>query len=190
MSNKFIKFSIKNAKLFPKNEKTKDFVRVIGVNKDKLIFNRESRANIKNSSFKETITVHQISNVLHVLIGERPVPSFRKTFYERNNSIFELANNTYLRIDSPKITIVRKGEIVETYIPEFIKLNKSANDSWKKDQSIQWFKIKKYMESSFDDFISLINIKLEYDVLSEPFENLLNCYDKFGVKLDDVIKFY
>jgi hypothetical protein len=40
------------------------------------------------------------------------------------------------------------------------------------------------MESSFDDFISLINIKLEYDVLSEPFENLLNCYDKFGVKLD------
>jgi hypothetical protein len=45
--------------------KTKDFVRVIGVNKDKLIF-RESRANIKNSSFKETITVHQISNVLHV----------------------------------------------------------------------------------------------------------------------------
>jgi hypothetical protein len=38
------------------------------------------------------------------------------------------------------------------------------------------------MESSFDDFISLINIKLEYDVLSEP-ENLLNCYDKFGVKL-------
>jgi hypothetical protein len=46
-------------------------------------------------------------------------------------SIFELANNTYLRIDSPK-TIVRKGEIVETYIPEFIKLNKSANDSWKK----------------------------------------------------------
>jgi hypothetical protein len=27
--------------------KTKDFVRVIGVNKDKLIFNRESRANIK-----------------------------------------------------------------------------------------------------------------------------------------------
>jgi hypothetical protein len=83
-----------------------------------------------------------------------------ENFYERNNSIFELANNTYLRIDSPKITIVRKGEIVETYIPEFIKLNKSANDSWKKDQSIQWFKIKKYMESSFDDFISLINIKI------------------------------
>jgi hypothetical protein len=48
----------------------------------------------------------------------------------------------------------------------------------KKDQSIQWFKIKKYMESSFDDFISLINIKLEYDVL-QFFENLLNCYDKF-----------
>jgi hypothetical protein len=45
--------------------------------KDKLIFNRK-RA-IKKFIFKETIT-HQISNVLHVLIGERPVPSFRKTF--------------------------------------------------------------------------------------------------------------
>jgi hypothetical protein len=40
MSNKFIKFSIKTLN-FSQKMKTKDFVRVIGVNKDKLIFNRK-----------------------------------------------------------------------------------------------------------------------------------------------------
>lgn len=190
MTDKFIKLSFKNAKLFPKNEKTKDFVNLINLNsKNKLILKREKRTNLKFSSFKEPITVHQISNILHVLVGERPKSSFRESFYSRNDSIFQLANNSYLRINSPKTTIVKKDETIETYISEFTKLGKSASDSWKKDQTIQWFKIKKYMGPYFDEFITLINKSLGYDVLSQPFENLLNSKSKFGTKLDDVISY-
>jgi hypothetical protein len=190
MSNRYIKLSFKNAKLFPKNVKTKDFTRVLDVNsKDKLYFNRVSRALLETTSFKEAITVHQISNVLHTLIGERPVPSFRETFYSRDESIFDLANNSYLKIDSARTTKTRKEEVFETYIDEFTKTNKSACNSWSKHPSIQWFKIKKYMGEHYDEFIEIINSSLCYDVTTKPFENLLNAYSEEGVKLDVVIKF-
>jgi hypothetical protein len=190
MSNKYIKLSFKNAKLFPKNVKTKDFTRILSLNsKDNLYFSRCSRGLLEMASFKESITVHQISNMLHTLIGERPVPSFRKTFYNRNETIFELANKSYLKIDSPKTTKTRKDEVFETYIDEFTKTNKSASDSWTKPSSIQWFKIKKYMGVNYDEFIEIINSSLGYDVTKKPFETLLNSYSKEGVKLDIVINF-
>jgi hypothetical protein len=127
--------------------------------------------------------------MLHTLIGERPVPSFRKTFYSRDELIFDMANKSYLKIDSPKTTKIRKDEIFETYIDEFTKTNKSAWDSWTKAPTIQWFKIKKYMGVNYDEFIETINSSLGYDVTTKPFEHLLNAYSKEGVKLDVVIKF-
>ena len=190
MSNRYIKLSFKNAKLFPKNVKTKDFVSVIDVNaKNKLYFSRRSRSSNEINSFKEPITVHQISNMLHAFIGERPVPSFRKTFYTRDEFLFDLANKSYLKINSPKSKKNIKGESVESYIDEFTKVNKSASDSWTKAPTIQWFKIKKFMGEYYDEFIILINLSLGYDVTKEPFENLKTLYVKEGVKLDDVIKF-
>jgi|TARA_R110000782_G_scaffold270273_2_gene370189 hypothetical protein len=190
MSNRYIKLSFENAKLFPKNVKTKDFVARIDVNaKDKLYFKRCSRALIEKGSFKEPITVHQISNVLHAFVGERPVPSFRKTFYKPDEFLFNLANKSFLKIDSPKITKIIKGDVFESYIPEFTKVNKSASDSWTKAPTIQWFKVKKFMGEYYDEFIILINTSLGYDVTKEPFETLKNLYIKEGVKLDEVIKF-
>jgi hypothetical protein len=190
MSNRYIKLSFINAKLFPKNVKTKDFVSVIDVNaKNKLYFSRRSRSSNEINSFKEPITVHQISNMLHAFIGERPVPSFRKTFYTRDEFLFDLANKSYLKINSPKSKKNIKGESVESYIDEFTKVNKSASDSWTKAPTIQWFKIKKFMGEYYDEFIILINSSLGYDVTKEPFENLKTLYVKEGVKLDGVIKF-
>jgi hypothetical protein len=190
MSNKYIKLSFKNAKLFPKNVKTKDFVTVIGVNsKGNLYFNRSSRSLNEITSFKEPITVHQISNMLHTLIGERPAPSFRKTFYDKNELIFNLANKSYLKINSPKVNKTRKNEIFESYIDEFTKVNKSASDSWTKAPSIQWFKIKRYMGEYYDEFIQIINGSLGYDVTEKPFELLLNIYRIEGTKLDGVVKY-
>lgn len=190
MSNRYIKLSFKNAKLFPKNVKTKDFVSVIDINaKNKLYFSRCSRSSNEINSFREPITVHQISNMLHAFIGERPVPSFRKTFYTRDEFLFNLANKSYLKIDSPKSKKNIKGESVEAYIDEFTKVNKSASDSWTKAPTIQWFKIKKFMGEYYDEFINIINSSLGYDVTKEPFENLKTLYVKEGIKLDGVIKF-
>jgi hypothetical protein len=127
--------------------------------------------------------------MLHTLIGERPAPSFRKTFYDKNELIFNLANKSYLKINSPKVNKTRKNEIFESYIDEFTKVNKSASDSWTKAPSIQWFKIKRYMGEYYDEFIQIINGSLGYDVTEKPFELLLNIYRIEGTKLDGVVKY-
>jgi hypothetical protein len=190
MGNRYIKFSFYNAKLFPKNIKTKDFVSNIGVTKkDKLIFQRTKRAELEHGNFIEPITMYQISNMLHTLVGERPVPSFRYTFYSMDDNIFSLAKNSLLRIDSPKVTKIIKGETTETFIDEFTKVSKSADNSWRKYNTIQWFKVKVMMDIHFDEFINLINMSLGYNVLDKPFEDLLNSYSIHGSKLDEAIQF-
>jgi hypothetical protein len=189
MSDKYIKLKFCNAKLFTKNIKTKDFVAKIDLNsKGKLIFTHSKRADEKLSSFKESITVHQISNVLHTLIGERPIPSFRKTFYKRNEDVFNLALASFIKIDSPTIKVKRKGEDFIEFIPEFIKVDKSAWNSWNKPKNIHWFKIKKYMDQHFDKFVELMNQALGYNVLLKPFECLAGLSNT-GEDLSIVIDF-
>jgi len=122
-------------------------------------------------------------------VGERPIPSFRHTFYGADEEIFNIANQSYIKINSPKQKKNIGGEEVETFLYETTKLGKSPSNSWTKPSSIQWFKIKKYFDDDFDEFIKIINQELGYDVLSEPFENLLNSHLKHGSKLDGTINF-
>jgi hypothetical protein len=184
---KYIKLTFRNAKLFVKNVRTKDFIMKVPVKKrGRLIFKHAKRKN-NGKNFREPITVHQISNALHTLISERPVPSFRKTFYSKDEHIFDLANRSYLRISSPKIEKVTKDGTFESFIDEFILVKKSAWNSWKNFPVIHWFKIRKYMGNHFDEFVNRLNGVFGYDVTTEPFENLLNSYEKHGSKLDDTI---
>ena len=173
MVDRYIKLRFINAKLFPKNKKTKDYiVNVSTTKKGKLIFTDSKRGNEEITSFKEPITVHQVSNMLHTLIGERPVPSFRETFYDRDESVFNLALNSFIKISSPKINRNLNGEVVETFIPEFTKVNKSKWNSWSKPNKLHWFKIEKYMGEHYQQFISEISGVLGYNVEEKPFEDL------------------
>lgn len=173
MINKYIKFKFTNAKFFDKNKRTKDYVIKVTANKKgKIILSDSKRSEEELTSFREPITVHQISNMLHTIVGERPVPSFRKVFYSRNEDIFNIALNSFLKIDSPKIIRKVNGEEIETFIPEFIKVNKSKYNSWSNPKLLYWNKIKKYMGKYYQEFISRLNKTLSYDVEKEPFENL------------------
>lgn len=190
MDTRYLKLSFKNAKLFVKNNKTKDIVTNISLtNKDKLVLTHSRRAESKNSSFREPITVHQITNVLLTLIGERPVPSFRDTFYKKDKNIVEIANNSYLHIKTPKTTKKSKDETYEVFIEEIVKLEKAVSNSWAKPRVIYWFKVKKLLGDNFDTFIELINEGLGYNVLTKPFEDLVNVYSVYGSKLDETISF-
>lgn len=190
MDDRYMMLSFKNAKLLPKDIKTKDVVANLSVSsKGKLIFTHSKRAEKLNSCFKEPITVHQVSNMLHTLIGERPAPSFRTTFYTRNNEVFELANNSFIKINSPKTEKTVKGELVETFIEETIKLDKASWNSWSKPSVIHWFKVKKLLGENFDTFIDLLNEVLDYNATTKPFENLVNIYSIYGSKLDKSISF-
>jgi hypothetical protein len=184
MSDKYLHIKFRGGGLFPKNTNTKDFT--YHVTKG-----REKRSLRKNGNFKEPITVHQISNLLHVLMGERPVPSFRYAGYKKIDEIFEMAMNSYLKIDSPKQEINRKGVITEEFTQEIKRLGKSAVDSWSKPSHIEWFKIKKYLTPElFDVFIDLMTKALGYNPLYKPFMDLVNIQSKIGSdRLSDVFEF-
>lgn len=185
--SKYIKLTFSNAKLFVKNTRTKDFVANVTSDKRGRLFFKHTKRKDNDKNFREPITVHQISNALHTLVGERPVPSFRKTFYSKNEHIFDLANRSYIMISSPKIERVTKEGTFESFIDEFMRVNKSAWNSWTNSPVIHWFKIRKYMGEYFDEFVNRLNVIFGYDVTTEPFENLLNSYEKYGSKLDDTI---
>lgn len=173
MINRYIKLRFTNAKLFPKNKKTKDYIVNLSItNKGKFILTDSKRCDEEITSFKEPITVHQVSNMLHTLIGDRPVPSFREVFYKPNEYVFNIALNSFIKIDSPKIKRNVNGENVETFIPEFTKVNKSKWNSWAKPNKLHWFKIEKYMGEHYQEFVSKMSEILGYSVIENPFENL------------------
>lgn len=187
MSDKYIKLSFTNAKYFPKNTRTKDIIANATMSRGKFKFEHSNRSSNELSSFREPITVHQISNMLHTLVGERPIPSFRKVFYKADESIFAIANRSFLRINSPMQKRNVGGENVYKFISETTALAKSKYNSNSKPNIIHWFKIEKFMEEHFKEFVERINSIAGYDVTEEPFENLFGVYPKYGSKLDALI---
>ncbi len=185
---KYLRLKFHNAKLFEKDKYTKDFISTVSTNsKGNIIYSREKRKDRLLYNFISPITVYQISNVLHVLSGERPVPSLRETFYRPNNKLFDIALSSYLRIDSPMQTIQRDGSCIKTPIKETVTLSKSPSDSWSNNPT-QWFKIQKYLSPDlFNAFTCELSSIAGYDVTSEPFINLRFAYNKYGNKIDPII---
>lgn len=182
MDTKYIVIKFDNARLFKNHRKTKDFT-------SELSFNRKGNASLQrkkrsNKNFIEPITVHQISNMLHTLVGERPVPSFREVFYKRNEDIFNLANSSLLKIDSPN----RKTKETEDFISEKTHINKSANNSWAKPRKTHWYNIMRFMGDGFYEFIEIINSEIGYNVLEKDFHSL-KLYDPAKSKLPKTIEF-
>lgn len=102
--SKYIKLIFKDASIFPKLKKddfflkqfeTKDQVLLPGKHKynTKIRFSREDIP-----FYKEYITVYHISNVIHSLFGERPVPKNRKVIYPIIDKYFKMSENSYLKI--------------------------------------------------------------------------------------------
>jgi hypothetical protein len=79
---------------------------------------------IKNDS-RYLISHHQLSNVLHVLMGLRPVPLKRKdkTMAEMDKNIEDMAKNAYIKYDYNPYSIEKMWQT------EFIQTNKAAYNS-------------------------------------------------------------
>lgn len=110
------------------------------------IFNEPSKGR-DNINFKEPITKYQISNLLHVLMGERPVSTVRGSVYDKINWIDEITTDrTYLKYTNYPVN-------------ETITLNKSAYNSWTKSSYINWEIIRQLLtgnEDIIDKIIELI----------------------------------
>lgn len=167
--SKYLVLKFKNAKLFRNTKDTSDYVLDM--------YGRRKRYG--DAQFVEPITVYQISNVIHVLFNERPVPSHREVFYTKIDKLFDKALNSYLKINNPKI--LNKDTNVEEYITEIISKKKSVFNSYPKNVCISWEIIKQYVEvKNFDwllkSFNHITNLN-PLDYTAEEFREILSKFD-------------
>jgi hypothetical protein len=145
--NNFLFLKFENAGYFPDSSKSKDFVFELNSVK-------------KRSDFKqylEPINVNHISNMLHVLMGERPKPSLRKTIFERDENIFNIAGESYIKITTP--TFENKYNNRHEYPKESITIRKAVFNSYSKIEIISWEKIRQLLENDlFFEFMAILNI--------------------------------
>lgn len=164
--SKFLILSFKNAAFFRKHKGTKD-----------KIFDISSKRDRKDEpEFEEPLTYYQISNVLHVLFGERPVSSIRESLYSKNEYLFDKAKNSYLRIDS---FVNDKGK----FQTEIRQLNKPFWNSWNPQSFMNWERTKKILgEDLFNKFSSTIeevfNVKISETTFNQIKEKLVLTKDK------------
>lgn len=166
---KYIKIVFEDAVLYKNNRGTKDVVSLLRKN------GTFSRLDKQSENFEEPITVYQVSNLIHVLFGERPVPTFRKTFYSYIDYYFNKANDSYLNIESYK----RFNKTANKYdfTKEIVSTKKIVWNSFKKKVDVNWFVIKKYLRSTdgtftlFNDFVSECNKMFNIDVTK------ITCYE-------------
>lgn len=184
MSSLYLVLNFENARLFRKMNKEK-----VNRSCNDFVFeytgNQISRDYVP--AFIEEITPHQISNMLHVLFNERPVPSLRSCTYPRMEYYFEKAQNSYLKITTPKND---KGE----YYYETMHVKKAVGNSWNPSVSVNWEIVKRYIDDDvkFDLFLNKLNEVLEIDAKSIPFlkirEKVINLSVNKRLELYDLIK--
>ena len=160
--NKYLILKFENAKLFRNTFKCKDFVFDI--------YGQKNRS--EQQQFIEPITVHQVSNMLHVLFNERPVPTFRPSLYGRVEHYFEMAQESFIRIDSVKRFNKSKNE--DVFITEVISTKKAVSNSYNPNPTITWEIVKQYCENDFNEILKLITIIIGSDPLKLTFDDVRN----------------
>ena len=171
--SQFLMLDFRNAGLFRKDprKRSKDKIFNYGLRSDRYLA----------EEFVEPITVNHMSNVLHVLMGERPKPTLRYTPYDRVERIYNIALESYIRIDSPKNSF---GE----YYAETVQLKKAVGNSWNPQILVSWLRLQKYLGDEFyTTFINVItsvfNVKIE-DVTTLQIREL--CLKTVDSRLDEI----
>lgn len=158
-NNKYLVLKFYNAGLYRKNRNSKDKIFDLG----------STRERKDEFEFIEPITVHQISNMLHVLFGERPVPTHRYVPYSKVDYIFEKAKDSYLNIHTQPHEIFGRTE----YYAETVQLNKPFWNSWNPVSYMNWNRVKLLLEQElYDKFIGVTSEVLGYNVVEKTFNEV------------------
>jgi hypothetical protein len=110
----------------------------------------------------EPITSHQVSNVLHVLFGERPSASLRKTHIKEIPEIKTMALEGWLKIND--FCIKSKKENI-TFFKEKVRTKKAVWNSWEPNNTLlYWKRIELFLgEELYEEFIQLIKLVLKVE---------------------------
>lgn len=162
----YLVLEFKNAKFFKKHKATKDFVFDLN----------GKRQRVETLFYKEPINVHHVSNVLHVLFGQRPKPSLREVAFGNVEYYYQKALESYLFIDSHKVHH-KKNDTYE-YVGELSQMKKVAHNSWSKSTFISWNRISKNLgEEFFNEFIKILSELFEVNDIRKKY-NLLEVVEE------------
>jgi len=160
--NKYLLLNFRNAKLFRRFNKNNENFRTKDYSINQYYDTYCKRHELP--SFIEPITVYQISNMLHVLFNERPIPSLRESFYKRVDHYFEMAEKSLLKINTPKINF---GQ----FPLETMHMKKSVWNSWNPNIPLNWELVRRYVddEEKYLKFISILDLNVGINSKKIPF---------------------
>lgn len=177
--NKYLVLSFRDAGLIITDNKTNGGKQTM----DKLPYSLyEDNSRDVSDRFVEPITIYQISNVLHKLFGERPVPTFRYSNAKRNDYLFEKASECYLKLDN----ILDKND---KYIKETFMINKGVHNAYDPTFTLNWIKVKKMLynfkfdNTLYDEFLIMIKDLYNETPNTISFANLV---DKIKTNTENV----
>lgn len=159
---KYLILNFKDAGLFRKIDKN-------GVNiksKDTIFTNNVNIDRHQVPYFVEPITVHQISNMIHVLFNERPVPSLRTSMYEKNDYYFQKAKSSFLVINNPKVNF-------DNFYYETMQTTKAKWNSWAIVGS-NWELVEKYIGNKENYAILKNKLSELLPTIDVPFASVIN----------------
>ena len=158
----YLILEFKDAGFFKKNKGTNDF-----------IFDMNGKRQRRDSLFyKEPITVNQVSNMIHVLFGERPKPSLREVAFGNVDYYHKKAMQSYLKINSYRRTIKDKktNEERKEFVSEVLQTKKSVSDSWSKNEFVYWERIAKHLgKPLFTEFTELLSKLFKVKDITEKY---------------------
>jgi len=153
--------------------------------KDKVFCVSQKNALDRNkfSEFVEPIVVNHISNMIHVLFGERPKSTNRYSPYDIIQYYYDKALDSYLKIDT---YVSDKG----FYTSEIVSLNKAVYNSWNPVSYMNWNRVHRLLEDElYNTFIKELSEILGFNVITKTFYDVKNILLKTkDVRLDAIFK--
>lgn len=175
---KTIILSFKSAKL-PlklKFKETTDKINEMGVIKDREI-SIDSESPI-------WISYENISNVIHVLCGCRPAPTYRYSVHKRISQIDDIAKTAYYCIDNNICYYTKNNE--KRYIKEFTEGKKISYDS----HASNMFRTVSSTGVTVKGFFAWSGLYKRYGIFkSEAYNELISCFEKlYGENIQNIKK--
>lgn len=175
---KTIILSFKSAKL-PlklKFKETTDRINEMGVIKDREI-SIDSESPI-------WISYENISNVIHVLCGCRPAPTYRYSVHKRISQIDNIAKTAYYCIDNNICYYTKNNE--KRYIKEFTEGKKISYDS----HASNMFRTVSSTGVTVKGFFAWSGLYKRYGIFkSEAYNELISCFEKlYGENIQNIKK--
>lgn len=176
--------------------KNANLIKVDGKNKNHVLIhggNNPSFEKVSNNGhdFINPIPFTLVSNILHCLCGEIPVPSNKKSLFKRNEVYDNIAKNSYIKYDNKPI-FSEKGYIYNT---EIFQTKKWQFDSTMKYSTIfrlydgsektmsghyNWDIIKRsFYDDDYNDLINFIHSVIHINPITLSFPQVIYELSKF-----------